>query len=231
MTWTDALPDLTAEGQRRLQALPERHLPKGQVLFRLGDAAAGYVIVLSGRIEVFLTGPSGREILLYAVEPGQSCVQTTLGLMGDEPYSGEAITATEVGLVMIPKPLFLGLMDADRGFRGHVLHSFAQRMQDVTRLLERVAFVRIESRLAAMLLDLAEGGRVQATQAELAARIGSAREVVTRRLDALARAGLVATERGEVRLCDPAGLRRLAAQGLSGTAEGDHITYSASPGG
>ena len=221
--WTDALPDLSAEARQRLAALPQRRVPKGQVLFRAGDPAAGFVIVLSGRIEVFLTGPTGREILLYAVEPGQSCVQTTLGLMGDEAYSGEAITATEVGLVLVPKPLFLALMDSDRGFRAHVMHSFAQRMQDVTRLLERVAFGRIESRLAATLLDLASGDVVLATQAELAARIGSAREVVTRRLDALARAGMVLTERGEVRLLDPAGLRRLAAQ----DGQGDQITDSA----
>ncbi|MCK7475756.1 MAG: cyclic nucleotide-binding domain-containing protein [Rhodopseudomonas palustris] len=51
-------------------------------MFRPGDAAQGFVVVLEGRVEVFLTGPTGREILLYAVEPGQGCVQTTLGLMG-----------------------------------------------------------------------------------------------------------------------------------------------------
>lgn len=209
--WTDALPELAADARRALAALPARALPRGTPLFHPGDSAQGFVVVLSGRIEVFLTGPSGREILLYAVEPGQSCIQTTLGLMADEPYAGEAITATEAQVVLIPRALFLRLMDEEAAFRGFVLQAFARRMGDVTRLLERVAFGRIEARLAQALLDLAEDGVVQATQAELAARIGSAREVISRRLDAFARAGWVATDRGQVSLRDLPALRQLAA--------------------
>jgi CRP/FNR family transcriptional regulator len=211
MTWFAPL-RLSPAHAARIAALPRQQVPAGTVLFRPGDPAQGFVVVLEGRIEVFLTGASGREILLYAVEPGQSCIQTTLGLIGDEAYSGEAVTTTPACIVLIPKALFLSLMDADAGFRGFVLAAFGHRMQEITRLLERVAFGRIEARLAEALLDLARDGEVHATQADLAARIGSAREVVTRRLEAMGRAGLVATERGVVRLLDPAGLRRLAAE-------------------
>ena len=210
MTWTNQVGGLSQEAARRLQALPEQSVPKGAVLFRAGDAAQGFVVVLQGRIEVHLTGPSGREILLYSVEPGQSCVQTTLGLMADEPYSGEAFAATEAKVVMIPRPVFLQLMESEAAFRGFVLTALGRRMQDVTRLLEQVAFATIESRLAAALLDMAEADQVQATQAELAARIGSAREVVTRRLDAFQRAGWVETDRGTVRITDRLALEQAA---------------------
>lgn len=213
MTWSARIGALSPLAARRLGALPELSVPKGAVLFRAGDAAQGFVVVLRGRIEVHLTGPSGREILLYTVEPGQSCVQTTLGLMADEPYSGEAFAATEAQVVMIPRPLFLDLMESEAAFRGFVLTALGRRMQDVTRLLEQVAFGSIESRLAAALLDLAEADQVQATQAELAARIGSAREVVTRRLDAFQRAGWVETDRGTVRLVNRAALERAADPG------------------
>ena len=165
-------------------------------------------MVLAGRVEVYLTGPSGREILLYAVEAGQSCIQTTLGLLGDEPYSGTAATVSEAEVVTIPKPLFLRLMDRDAAFRGFVLRSFGQRMADLTRLLESVAFGRVEARLAGVLLDLAEGGVVRATQADIAARIGSAREVVSRKLDAFAKAGWVVLGRGEVQVVDAAALQK-----------------------
>lgn len=210
MTWTNQVGALSQEAARRLQALPEQSVPKGAVLFRAGDAAQGFVVVLQGRIEVHLTGPSGREILLYSVEPGQSCVQTTLGLMAGEPYSGEAFAATEAKVVMIPRPVFLQLMESEAAFRGFVLTALGRRMQDVTRLLEQVAFATIESRLAAALLDMAEADQVQATQAELAARIGSAREVVTRRLDAFQRAGWVETDRGTVRITDRLALEHAA---------------------
>jgi CRP/FNR family transcriptional regulator len=211
MGWIGGLKGLSTQAELRLATLPVQRLPEGAVLFRAGDLAQGFVVVLRGRIDVLLTGPSGREILLYAVAPGESCVQTTLGLMADELYSGEAVVAAETEAVLIPRPLFAALMDQEPAFRAFVLRAFGRRMTDVTRLLERVAFGRIEARLAAALLDLAQDGTVYATQSQLAARIGSAREVVSRRIEAFTRAGWVVADRGAVRLTDIAALR-LAAQ-------------------
>ena len=210
--WTrDAhLPDLTQDSLRRLRALAPAQVPRGTALFHPGDAVRGFVVVLSGRVDVFLTGPNGRDILLYAVEPGQSCVQSTLGLLGGEAYSGEAVTRVETSLVLIPRDLFLDLIQVDPGFRGFVFQAFAARMQSMMHLLEWVAFTRIEARLAQVLLDRAEAGRVAATHAELAVMIGSAREVISRRLDALARRGLVRLERGAVILLDQETLRQIA---------------------
>lgn len=210
MDWLGVLGDLRAETRAELAGLQSRVLPRGLDLFSKGDRAQAFPMVLSGRIEVCLTGPSGREILLYAVEAGQSCIQTTLGLLGDEPYSGTAATVTETEVVRIPKPMFLRLMDSDPAFRAFVLRSFGQRMADLTRLLESVAFGRIDERLAQVLLALAEDEVVRATQAEIAARIGSAREVVSRKLDAFAKAGWVVRDRGEVHLRDLTALRRTA---------------------
>jgi CRP/FNR family transcriptional regulator len=205
------LPDLPAPARAGLAALHPVDLPRGHVIFRPGDPAQAFALVLSGRIDVFLTGPTGREILLYTVEPGQSCVQTTLGLLGEEDYAGEALTATDVTAVLIPRALFLSLMDSAPAFRAFVFRAFAQRMQSMMHVLEKVAFQKVESRLAQTLLDLSDSGTVHATQAELAARIGTAREVISRRLESFARRGWVETDRGEVRLTDPAALSRLAA--------------------
>jgi CRP/FNR family transcriptional regulator len=202
---------LDPQAAAQLGSLAPIVLPGGTALFHPGEAAKGFVIVLNGRIEVFLTGPTGRELMLYAVEPGGSCVQSTLGLLGGEDYTGEAVTATESEVVLIPRSLFSALMESSAAFRAFVFSAFAARMQGIMHQLERVAFQRVESRLAQALLDLAKAGEVRATHQELAARIGSAREVVSRRLDALAREGVVATERGIVRLTDIDRLRLLAA--------------------
>lgn len=205
-----SLPPLAPETLAALDRLPVAELPQGSVLFRPGDPVQGFVILLSGRVEVFLTGPNGREILLYAVEPGQSCVQSTLGLLGGEAYSGEAVTRRACQLVMIPRALFLRLMESDAAFRNFVFRAFADRMQNMMHLLEKVAFQRVECRLAQALLDGASDGVLHATHAEIATMIGSAREVVSRRLDALARRGIVALDRGAVRLLDETTLRSLA---------------------
>jgi CRP/FNR family transcriptional regulator len=207
--WTATLG--TEATRQALSRLPERSLPAGTVLFRPGEAAQAFPVVLSGKVDVHLVGASGREILLYSVAPGETCVQTTLGLLGDEAYGGEAVAITEVRAVMVPRALFLRLIDEDAQFRLYVLRAFGQRMGEVTRLLQEVAFGRIETRLAQTLLDLAEDGVVHATQGELAARIGTAREVVSRRLEALVRSGAVVTERGAVRIRDAAALRQRAA--------------------
>ncbi|TCO70569.1 Crp/Fnr family transcriptional regulator [Rhodovulum euryhalinum] len=195
----------------RLEGLPVMRLPKGKVLFCPGEAARGFTILLKGRVEVYLVGPTGREILLYAIEPGQSCVQSTLGLLGGEDYTGEAITVTDCEAILIPREMFLALMDQSPVFRRFVFGAFAMRMQAIMALLERVAFQRVESRLAADLLAQAQGGAVHATHQELATRIGTAREVVSRRLDALAKAGLVRLDRGLVTIEDAEGLARVAA--------------------
>ncbi|PYF12832.1 CRP/FNR family transcriptional regulator [Rhodobacter viridis] len=214
MTWIDAAPALAClddTARAALAPLGPVEVPKGTVLFRPGDAVQGFVLMLEGRIEVFLTGANGRELLLYAVEPGQTCVQTTLGLLGEASYSGEAITTQTSRLVLVPRPVFLKLMESSAGFRSLVFAAMAVRMEDLIRLMERVSFQSVESRLAGWLVARAEAGRVAATHAEIAVQIGSAREVVSRRLDAFARRGWVRTERGAVELCDAAALSKLAA--------------------
>jgi CRP/FNR family transcriptional regulator len=213
MSWFTPL-GLSDQSADALAALPVRSLPAGATLFHPGDAAQAFVVVVSGRIDVSLIGVSGREILLYSVAPGQSCIQTTLGLLGDEAYTGQAVALGPLEVILIPRPEFLRLMDDDSAFRSFVLRSFGQRMADLTRVLERVAFGRIDQRLAAALLDLAQDNVVTATQADLAARIGSAREVVSRKLDAFAREGLTANDRGHVRLLQPDALRQRAATDL-----------------
>ena len=214
MNWIDTAPALAcldAPARALLDALPPADVPRGAVLFRPGDPVQGFVLVLQGRIEVFLTGANGRELMLYAVEPGQTCVQTTLGLLGESDYTGEAIATQPARIVMVPRGVFLRLVEDSPNFRSLVFAAMAARMEEVIRLMERVSFQSVESRLAEWLIARAEGGRVAATHAEIAAQIGSVREVVSRRLDAFARRGWVRTERGAVEICDAGALGRLAA--------------------
>ena len=216
MSWTDEAPDLAAldaPARARLERITPMLAPAGTVLFRPGQAVTGYVIVLKGKIGVHLVGPTGRDILLYRVERGQSCIQSTLGLMGGEDYSAEAVVEQDTRLVLMPRTEFLHLIDNSAGFRRMVFAAFAERMQTMMHVLERVAFQRVEARLAAHLLAQADDeGRVRATQQELATAIGSAREVISRRLDVLAKRGWIAHERGETRILTPEPLRQLAEQ-------------------
>ncbi len=183
---------------------------KGDVLFRPGDPVQGFILLLSGHVGVYLTGQGGRDILLYDIKRGQTCIQTTLGLMGGDAYSAEAICESDCALALLPRPLFGELLDSSPVFRQYVFGAFSERMQTMMRLLEQVAFVRIEARLAAALLERAEGGAVHATHHDLATVIGTAREVVSRRLLALSKRGIVHLDRGVVTITDFDALRELS---------------------
>jgi len=213
--WIDrsiGLAGLDPQAKELLAGLRVITLPSGKVLYRPGDEVAGFVLVISGRVDVYLTGPSGREILLYGVTPGETCVQTTLGLLGEEDYSAEAVAETDIEIVVIPKPMFLELIASSEKFRTFVFHAFASRLQSIMHVLEQVAFVRIEERLAAVLLERSDGaGLVRNTHQELATAIGSAREVVSRRLELFVKKGFVTLERGNIEITSKPGLMRLIA--------------------
>ncbi|MCB1336447.1 MAG: Crp/Fnr family transcriptional regulator [Maritimibacter sp.] len=214
MNWTAGAQELAAlEAPARavLERLAPVEVPTGAVLFRPGETVKGYVVVLAGHVGVSLLGPSGRDILLYEVAPGQSCIQSTLGLLGGDDYSAEAVASRETRLVLIPRPVFLELLDSSPAFRKVVFAAFAERMQAMMQLVETLSFMRVEARLAALILDRAdEDGSLAITQAEIARAIGTAREVVSRRLDKLAQSGAIRTERGLVRIRDRAALEALA---------------------
>lgn len=212
--WADQasfLADIDDETRRALEALKPMHVPARATLFRPGDAAQSFVILLSGRIGVYLTGRNGRELLLYSVTPGETCVQTTLGVLGGAPYTGEAVAESDLVAVMVPPAVFERLMASSPAFRAFVFKAFADRLGDLMFVLEQVAFVKVEQRLAHALLERADDeGRVTLTHQELAVVIGTAREVVSRRLEALASKGVVANERGQIRIINRAELARMS---------------------
>lgn len=215
MSWTDTVGELAAlepAARDALHRLAPTDVPTGTVLFRPGETVKGYVIVLSGHVAVRLLGPNGRDILLYEVVPGQSCIQSTLGLLGGDDYSAEAVATGPTRMVLVPKPVFLHLIDTAPAFRKVVFAAFADRMQAMMQLIETMSFMRVEARLAALILDRADAdGTLAITQAEIARAIGTAREVVSRRLDKLAGAGTLETGRGIVRIRDRTALETLAA--------------------
>lgn len=213
--WTKDAPGLEKlddASQQKLSQLKPIILPAGHVLFRPGDTVAGFVIALSGRVGVYLTGANGRELLLYAVTPGETCVQTTLGLLGEQHYTGEAIAETDVSAVMVPPALFQELMAQSDTFRRFVFRAFAERLQTVMQVLEKIAFVAIEARLAQCLLDRMENLQVHATHSELATMIGTSREVVSRRLLHLAGLGIISQDRGVIDIANRDALSQRAAQ-------------------
>lgn len=205
------LAELDPESAKAFQAaMRGMTVPAGTVLFRDGAECSNYVLVLDGSIRVQKMSESGREIVLYRVERGQSCVLTTNCLIANESYGAEGIAETPVELVILPAAAFRWLLGRSEGFRNFVFSAYAARISDLLMLIEEVAFGRIDVRLAGWLAERARPeGRVKATHQEIAVELGTAREVVSRQLKDFERRSWVSLARGSIEILDAAALEKL----------------------
>ena len=184
--------------------------PDGAVLFQPGQVCERLVLLTDGVVRVRMVSESGREIELYRVRPGETCVMSIACMMGERPYQAEGIADGEIQGVAISRGLFREMLGASAVFREDVLTVQTRRIFDLVSLVDELAFHRTESRLAARLLQRAgSDDAVAETHQELALDIGTAREVVSRRLKRFEAQGLVALERGRVRILNRGGLSAL----------------------
>ena len=216
--WTDTFPPLRQLPEEIFAQLREAslivELPEGSRIFGPGQAPESFLLLLDGTIRVQQTSESGREIVLYRVQAGESCALTTACLMGYEEYQAEGIAETRIRAVAVPRALFDRLIAMSREFRQFVFTAFSRRVTNLFRLIDEVAFQRIDVRLAQKLLDLAGAKQqVVATHQDLANELGSAREVISRQLNEFARRGWLRIARGIVEITDRPALARLAQHG------------------
>ncbi len=216
--WIDQFPGLA-----RLDAEPKSELlmrsktvdlPRGTLIFGPGKAPENWLLLISGTVRVQEVAESGREIVLYRVNAGESCALTTACLLAYEDYRAEGLAETEVRAIAVPRSAFEDLIARSAEFRRFVFTAYARRITDLFMVIEEVAFRRGDIRLAHKLLEIGQAnGVIQMTHQQLATELGTAREVVSRQLHEFVRRGWVETNRGEVRLADPTGLRKFAQSG------------------
>ena len=183
-------------------------VPKGTVLFDENSPCQAFPMVLDGSVRVVKSAPSGRELQLYRVLPGESCILSTGCMMGNAPYSATGIAETDLTVVALPPHLFHKLLSEHVPFRNYVFGLFTERITELMQLVEAVAFHKLDQRLAALLLG--KGRIVHTTHQQLADELGSVREIVSRLLKTFAERGLVSLGREEIELTDPPALRQIA---------------------
>lgn len=193
--------------QRVGEALQRIDLPPGTVVFDERQPCRGFPFILGGAIRVAKLSASGRELPLYRVLAGESCIITSSCLLGHVDYNARGVSEGETVLVLLPRPLFDEMM-GEPAFRDFVFALFSERMAELMQLVEEVAFRKLDQRLAALLLG--KGRTVRTTHQQLADELGSVREMISRLLKGFAEQGLVRLGREQVEVLDPAGLRRVA---------------------
>lgn len=204
-----ALRDLEASELSRVLADAELvDLPAGSPLFASGSPCRRFPFVLRGSIRVSKVG-EGRELQLYRVGPGESCVLTSSCLVAGSDYPAAGMVEADTRLLVLSREAFDTLMAQHAPFRQYVFSLFAERLAELMGLVEAVAFHKLDRRLAAALLG--HGRTVALTHQQLADEVGSVREIVTRVLRGFADAGWIQPGRGSIEITDAAALRRVAA--------------------
>lgn len=185
-------------------------VPGGTQVFAPGQSADNLMLLLEGSVRVQQRSETGREIFLYRVHAGESCVLTTACMLAFEEYSADGIAESEVTAVVIPRTTFDDLVARSRIFREFVFAAYSRRITDLFTLIDDIVFQKMDVRLASRLLELADGsGTVHATHAFLASELGTAREVISRTLAEFQRRGWIEQSRGRVDLVGREGLTRL----------------------
>jgi len=185
-----------------------RQAPAGAILFEAASPCTGFPMLLEGTVRVVKSAPNGREVQLYRVTPGESCLLSSSCLLGGADYTATGIAETAVTLLALPPALFHQLLAEHKPFRDYVFSLFSERLADLMSLVEAVAFHKLDQRLAALLLG--KGELVRATHQGLADELGSVREMVSRLLSNFQDRGWVELGREQIRITDAQALRRLA---------------------
>jgi CRP/FNR family transcriptional regulator len=206
---TQALPRKVRD--RLLQVAQIRTYAKGAQVFGPDNVPDSLLFLFDGTIRVSQTSDNGREIVLYRVDAGESCVLTTACMLAEEAYNAEGIAETDITAIVLPKAAFDRLVSEEPAFRSFVFAAYSRRLIDLLRVVDDVAFGRIDMRLADRLLTLAGRDReIAATHQQIASELGTAREVISRVLHDFQKRGLIEQSRGRITLKDKPALRTLA---------------------
>lgn len=187
-------------------ALP-MSVPAGTVLFTENTPCQGFPLVLGGEIKVARNSSDGRSLELYRVVPGELCLVSSACLFRTQPLSAHGVTTRASTLLLIAPDVFTRWLETP-AFRNEVLGLFAERMADLTMLIDAVAFQRLDQRLATALLG--RGPELALTHQALADELGTVREIVSRLLRRFEREGWVSLSRERIHIRDSAALRAMA---------------------
>lgn len=220
--FTDLL-DLLADTQL-FEGLPPEHLAaiaqiarlrtygKGEMLFHRGDPGEGFFVVQSGRVKVFQLSPQGREQILHVFGVGDHFAEVPVLDGQCFPASAAALEPTTV--LFFPRGHFLALLEQQPALTINMLRGFAHHLRRFSHLVDALSLREVPGRLAAYLLDLSDQAEaadqvdLDLSKSQLAARLGTVPETLSRVFYRLSQEGLIAIDGSRITILDRVALAR-----------------------
>lgn len=180
-----------------------RHsFPAGTHLYWEGDSCSGIAFLLAGAIRVYKCGESGREITLYEIGPGETCILNASCILGNTSYPANAVTTSGGEFILVPAHDFRRLLGSHETMRDFVFSLLSERLGEVMELVNEVAFRRMDERLMEYLIEKSGDGVLLSTHQKIASDLGTSREVVSRLLKDLERQGKLSLARNSISLLE-----------------------------
>jgi CRP/FNR family transcriptional regulator len=183
------------------------HLQAGEVVFDETQPCQGFPLLLSGCIRVIKASANGRELQLYRVVAGESCILTTSCLLGHANYHARGIVELNTEIVMLSPAMFETLLSLHKPFRDYTFSLFSERLSDMMQLVSAVAFQKLDQRLAILLAN--KPNPLHITHQALADELGTVREIVSRLLKNFAEQGWINLGREHIEIVDAVALIKL----------------------
>lgn len=192
-----------------MQAAYVARIPAGRDVFAEGDRVDSIALLIAGVVRVYKIGETGREITLYRFGSGESCILTANAILSRQTFPALATVEQEAEAVIIPADTFRDWVSRYDLWRSFVFDLLSQRLANVMVIVDEVAFQRMDTRVAALLLGRSQAQNpIRMTHQEIAAELGSSREVISRILADFASLGFVQLSRGAIQVLDSEPLQK-----------------------
>jgi CRP/FNR family transcriptional regulator len=186
-------------------------IPVGKDVFVEGDQAEALALLISGVVRVYKIGETGREITLYRFGNGESCILTANAILSRKSFPAIATVEREAEAVMIPAEAFRDWVKRHDVWREFVFDLLSDRLSSVMAVVDEVVFQRMDRRVASLLVTKSKTQHpIRITHQEIAAELGSSREVISRILEDFSQRGIVESGRGTIEILDGEELTSLA---------------------
>jgi len=183
-------------------------IPVGRDVFVEGDQVDAIALLISGVVRVYKIGETGREITLYRFGNGESCILTANAILSQKNFPAVATVEKDAEAVMIPSDIFRDWVRRYDLWREFVFELLSQRLSSVMAIVEEVAFRRMDARLVSLLIERSQrSDLIHMTHQEIAAELGSSREVISRILEDLSAQGMIEVSRGMIKITDQEALQ------------------------
>lgn len=201
-----------------------RTFAKGEALFGEGEAATGFYLLAAGTLKLCKVSPDGKEKVLHFVHPNETFAEAAF--FGDGRYPAEARALEKGEALFFPRDAFMGLVERNPRFSLNLIVSLSLLLRRFARQIEELSFAEVPARLAAYLLELAERkstsfqGKtyldLDMKKGELASRLGTVSETLSRSLRKLKEDGLIEVEGSRVVILDAERLQGMAGRRTNG---------------